>query len=647
MRELYIDIETYCDLDLKKVGVYRYAAHESFEILLFAYSIDGGEVQVAEPKRHEDFCGLPEKVYKALADPNVIKMAHNANFEMTCVREFFYTSTIFSQWRCTMVEAAYLGLPFSLDKVADVLNLTEQKDKGGKALVSFFSKPCKPTKANGGRFRNLPTDAPEKWQALKEYCTQDVRTEIEVHRYVERFGGLPQQEQTFWELDQVINGRGVKIDREFCEAAISENTAFVEAAHDEMKRLTGIDNPNSLTQLKAWVNLKTGRNFTSFGKEILEEILDLPLPKDVLRVLELRQLSSNTSVKKYDAMLEYACSDNYIRGLVQFYGANRTGRFSGRGVQVQNLKRTLTKEIDKARTAVSKGVAGLLYDNVSDVVSRLTRTAIVTGYESETGGLTVADFAAIEARVLAWLAGEEWVLEVFRGHGKIYEATAANMFSLPLELIDKDLRQRGKVATLALGYQGSVGALIAMGALRMGLSEDELPAIVSAWRAANPNIVRYWRSIEGAAKRAIEGKTTVKYKNLRFIYDKRYLFIELPNRRRLAYYCAAVERGKITFYGMNQKTKQWCKIDTYGGSLVENITQAVARDCLCDAMLRANKGGHGANIVMHVHDEIICDGLHAKETLDELIELMSVSPQWAEGLPLAGSGFVSKYYKKD
>ena len=646
MKTLHIDIETYCDLDLSKVGVYRYVEHPSFEVLMIAFAFDDEEVQVWELESPYDF---PFTVRWALTNPAILKKAHNANFERVCLSSFTEINLDPTQWRCTMVEAAYLGLPFALDKVSEVLGLNEQKDKGGKALINYFSKPCKPTKANGGRTRNLPTDSPEKWAAYKEYCAQDVRTERAIHAYTQRFGGLPKQEQRYWELDQKINAVGIKTDRDFITAAIEANAEFMHAVHAEMERLTGIDNPNSLTQLKAWISENYRPHVESLAKDALQDLLDSgTLPPHVARVLTLRQMASKTSVKKYDAMLERAQADDRIRGLVQFYGANRTGRFSGRGVQVQNLKRTLKKGLETAREAVNKGVAGLLYDDVSDVISKLTRTALIADEGRE---LVVTDFAAIEARVLAWIAGETWTLEVFRSHGMIYEATAANMYNTPLDAVCKELRAKGKVATLALGYQGSVGALIAMGALRDGLREDELPAIVSKWRAANPKIVSLWRKCENAAKTAIERKTTITltlpHCTLRFAYGKGYLFITLPSGRRLSYYGAAVERGKITFFGIDQKTKQWRKLDTYGGSLVENITQAVARDCLCEALDKMDAAG--IVVPMHVHDEIVAECAEAvsPETLRVMKEIMSVSPEWAKDLPLSGDGYVSKFYKKD
>lgn len=652
MKHIHIDIETYCDLDVSDVGVYRYAEDDSFKIILFAYSFDGEPVTVIDCS-NDEYPGesIPARVWKALTDPSILKIAHNANFEYVCIGAYFGLRLELSQWFCTMIAAAYLGLPLGLDKVGQVLGLSEQKDARGKSLITFFCKPCKPTKKNGGRTLNLPEHDPEKWDEFKEYNAQDVRTEKEIYAYVSRFPGLPEEEREYWILDQIINATGITVDREFIEAAIETNKRFTKDVHDEIVNLTGVDNPNSLPQLKRWLFQELGYEVHSLGKDYLTDAIDgALLPKHVERVLRLRQFTSKTSISKYDTMLAYAQKDGRIRGLLQFYGANRTGRFSGRGVQVQNLKRTLKKGLLTAREAVVKDIADLLYDDVPDVISKLTRTALVA---SEGCSLVVSDFAAIEARVVAWLAGEDWVLDVFNSHGKIYEATAANMFNVPLEMITKesDLRAKGKVATLALGYQGATGALITMGALREGLDEAELPALVSAWRSANPRIVKLWREVEGAAKHVIKNKTSYvlrkPYCTIKFSYDRGYLFIELPSGRRLAYYGATVDKGRLSYWGIDQTKKIWCKQDTYGGSLVENITQAVARDCLCDAMKRMYEAL--IKILMHIHDEVVNESkdADAPATLERMNKIMAVPPVWAKDLPLKGDGYISKYYKKD
>lgn len=653
MKHLHIDIETRCKLDVGDVGVYRYAEDPTFSIILFAYSWDDGPT-IALDTSADTFPGesIPADVWLALTDPNVLKIAHNANFEYVCIGMYFGLCLELRQWFCTMIAAAYLGLPLGLDKIGQVLGLSQQKDARGKALITYFCKPCKPTKKNGGRTQNLPEHDPEKWVEFKEYNAQDVRTEKEIYAYISRFPGLPDKEREYWILDQIINATGISVDHEFIKAAIELNAQFTKRVHDEIVDITGVDNPNSLPQLKRWLFQELGHHVHSLGKDYLADALDGELlPDHVERVLRLRQLASKTSISKYDTFLAYACSDGRIRGLLQFYGANRTGRFSGRGPQIQNLKRTLKKDIDVAREAVRYGFADLLYEDVPDIISRLTRTALVA---AEGNSLVVSDFSAIEARVLAWEAGEDWVLDVFHTHGKIYEATAANMFNVPLDMIThgSDLRAKGKVATLALGYQGAAGALIAMGALREGLDEAELPAIVRAWRSANPNIVKLWREVEQAAKHVIKNKTSYvlrkRYCSLKFLYDRGYLFIELPSGRRLAYYGASLDKGKLSYYGIDQTKKIWVKTDTYGGSLVENITQAVARDCLCDAMYRIYYDA-GLPILMHIHDEIVSEAPDDKapDALKAMYDIMAVGPDWAKGLPLKGDGYISKYYKKD
>lgn len=648
MRTLHIDIETYCDLDVGKCGVYRYAEHPSFEVILLAFAWDDGEPQIIErPGR-----GLTPELFRALTDPRVRKIAHNANFEITCLSAWTGLRLQPAHWKCTMVGAAYLGLPLSLDKVSEVLCLDERKDARGKALINYFCKPCRPTKANGGRTRNLPEHAPEKWGQFCEYCVQDVRTEQAIHDYLQRFPQPTPWERTYWEQDQEINGRGIRVDEELARTAIAANTSFVRGVHEEIQRLTGVANPNSLPQLKAWISEQLGAPVGSLGREALEELpAEGALPDDVARVLALRRLASNTSVTKYDAMLSFMCGDGRIRGLLQFYGANRTGRFAGRGVQIQNLKRTLKNGLDATREAVRTGYADLLFDDLSEVLSRITRTALVAAPGNL---LCVADYSAIEARVIAWLAGEEWVLEVFRTHGKIYEAAAAQMFHLPIDMIGKgsDLRAKGKVATLALGYQGGVGALVAMGAVKMGIDEAELPAIVRAWRSANPAIVKLWRSVEQAARLVIERKTTYTLRLpatvLRFTYDRGYLFIGLPSGRVLSYFGSEASSGKLSYMGMEQATRQWRRTDTYGGSLVENIVQAIARDCLCDAMLRMEVE-HDTRILMHIHDEVVAEAPagEAEAALQNMYAVMAVPPVWAPTLPLRGDGYISEYYKKD
>lgn len=653
MRKLHIDIETYSEVDLTETGVYPYSRDESFEILLFGYAYDDEEPQVLD-LTDDAFPGesIPAQVIQDLWNPDVLKIAQNANFEIECLGAFFGRSMKVQQWECTMVRALYLGLPANLDKIAQALGLDQQKDTAGKALIKYFSVPCKPTKVNGGRTRNRPEHDREKWQQFIDYCAQDVRTEQAIDAYCNRQTARPSTyEHSLWHLDQVINSRGVHLDTELIEAARKANTEAMEEIHAELVAITGLENPNSPKQIKEWLEDQAGEPFATLKKEWLEEVLETrPYSAKVMRALELRQMGSRTSISKFEAMVKYLNKDGRIRGLFQFYGANRTGRFAGRGVQVQNLKRS-GRDLEIARDAVKAGVAGLIYEDVPEKLSELIRPALV----AKPGCLfAVSDFAAIEARVLAWLAGEEWVLDVFKSHGKIYEATASGMFGVPIEQItkDSDYRKKGKVASLALGYQGASGALIAMGALREGLTEQELPGIVSAWRAANPKIVKFWRKCENAMIHAIRNKTTVTlnlpYCKIVFTMAQGRLTITLPSGRELCYHGAFVQDNKIKFYGMNQTTKQWQVQDTYGGSIVENITQAFARDCLCWAMYRIHFKGV-AIIVMHIHDEIVAEAAEdeAKETLEAMEEIMSEEIPWAKGLPLKGDGYISPYYKKD
>lgn len=664
MIELHIDIETFSAVDLLKVGSFRYANDPSFLILLFSYKIDDQDVVTIDLASGEE---VPEWLIDYMLRDDVLKIAQNANFEITCITSPYGLGLPLdpAQWYCTQVGAAYLGLPQNLEKMAQVLKLTEQKDAKGKALIKYFSTPCKPTKTNGGRTRNMPWHAPEKWQQYINYNVQDVKTEDEVYKYQMRFPQPSADERAYWVQDQAINRVGIYIDVPFVEAAIKANEDFLTQVHDEMANLTGIDNPNALAQIKDWIGEELGEPFPTLTAETMEDALASEFtPPHVARLFELRQMANNTSISKYDTMLKWLCDDGRIHGVAQFYGAGRTGRFAGRGVQFQNLKRIIfdwltndgrinDERIAVARDALLKGLAELLYDDVSDLVSRLVRTAVIA---PPGRSIIACDFSAIEARVLAWLAGEEWVLDVFRGDGKLYEATAAKMFNVPIKEVTKGspYRAKGKIAALALGYQGSNGALIKMGALREGLEESELKPIVTAWRAANPAIVKFWKECENAAKKAIRDKRTVtlykKYTKLIFTFDRGYLFITLPSGRRLSYYGAALDPSKygekIVYWGVDQTKKTWCKDDTYGGSLVENITQAVARDCLVEAM---HEMKDEVNIIFHVHDEIVAE--EPDETAHEILTLMgyymSLSPLWAKELPLSGEGYVNKFYKKD
>lgn len=647
--KLHIDIETFCDLDLKDVGVTRYVQHPSFKIILFAWRFDDeDDVSLRDLYQGEE---IPLRVWKALTDPKVTKLAHNAAFEIGAIAQYYGLALDPAQWRCTMIKAAYLGLPLSLEKVGRILHLSEQKDARGKSLITYFCQPVKsPKKKDGFRAVNLPSDAPEMWAEFCEYCKQDVRVECAVDAYADKYEQLPAIEWAYWALDQRINAAGVTVDVEFITAAMRANKIFIEGVHAEIIELTGVDNPNSLGQLKDWLATR-GVDVPSLNKEYLLDVDKSLLPDDVVRLLELRDLSSKASISKYAKMLAYLCDDGRNHDLFQFYGANRTGREAGRGVQPQNLKKTFDVGLDTAREAVRLEIADLLYDDVPDLVSKLVRTAIVAG---EGRSFCIDDFSAIEARVLAWLAGEDWVLDVFHGDGKLYAAQGARMFNVPIEQITKGskLYAKSKIGTLALGYQGATGAMLTMGALREGLLEEELPPIVWAYRAANPKTVKLWKLIEGAAKHVVSKRTTyvlkLPYTSLKLSYQRGYLFIELPSGRRLAYYGADMLRGRLVYYGQSSTSKNtnaWVRVETYGGKLTENVTQAIARDCLFEAMYRMR----GLDLRMHVHDEIVAeaDDDKAEDVLKQMDDLMAISPLWAKDLPLEGDGFITKYYRKD
>jgi len=638
MRTLSIDIETYSSVDLSKHGVFRYVEADDFEILLFAYAFDDEPVQVVDLAQGEE---LPADVWQALTDPRVIKTAFNAAFERTCIARHFGIPMPPEQWRCTQIHALSLGLPGHLKDVAEALKLKQQKDAAGKRLIRYFSVPCKPTKANGGRSRNMPYHDILRWQAFKDYCRQDVEVERAIRKKLERY---PLQEQKLWELDQKINEQGVRLDPQLIQHAIRCATKYQERLEEEAIRLTGLENPNSLIQLKAWLR-EEGMEAESLTKKTVPQLLKAA-NGSTKRVLEIRQELSRSSIKKYEAMERAICRDGRARGLLQFYGANRTGRWAGRLIQVHNLPRNDLPDLDLARRLLREGRyedLELLFGSVSDVLSQLIRTAFIP---SPGCRLIVSDFSAIEARVIAWLAGEKWRLDVFNSHGKIYEASASQMFGVPIEQITKGspLRQKGKVAELALGYQGSVGALKQMGAIEMGLKEEELPELVSTWRIANPRIVQFWRDVEGAALEAVRNQKTVTlHHRLEFRYESGILFLRLPSGRRLAYVRPRVEVddrfNKETLTYESGKTRE----KTYGGKLVENIVQAVARDCLAEALLRLDEAGY--QIVMHVHDEIVADQAHG--SAEEMAAIMSEPISWAPGLPLAAEAFETDYYMKE
>ena len=648
MKTLAIDIETYSSVDLGKSGVYAYTEAEDFEILLFAYCFDDEEIQIVDLASGEK---LPDEVVDALTDSKIIKTAFNAQFERTCLAKHLKTPMPPDQWRCSMAHALTLGLPTSLAGVAKCLKLTNQKMKEGKALIRYFSLPCRPTKANGKRTRNLPCHDKEKWETFKTYCIKDVEVERQIRKRLEHYP-MTEKEQRLWVLDQQMNDHGVLVDKNLVNRAISCDRVYQKKLLDEAIHLTGLENPNSPAQLKAWLEDKHGIKVDSLSKAKVEELLEETDHREVRRLLELRQDMSKTSVKKYEAMDRAICSDERIRGLLQYYGANRTGRWAGRLVQVHNLPRNDMADLDLARKLLLAGdyeTIELLFDSVPDVLSQLIRTAFIPSTNSR---FIVADFSAIEARVIAWLAGESWRMDVFNSHGKIYEASAAQMFGVPVESVTKGstLRQKGKIAELALGYGGSKGALISMGALNMGLTKEELPELVSAWRKSNSNIVKLWWDIERAAITAVKDKTVVTMQyGLKFYYKGGVLFIRLPSGRNLAYVRPRIEiderfnKDKLTYEGI--EGNKWGRISTYGGKLTENIIQAIARDCLAEALLRLDKAGY--KIVFHVHDEVILDVPKDAGSLEEVEEIMGLPIPWAPGLPLEAEAFETDYYKKD
>ncbi len=650
IKVLEIDIETYSSVDITKCGLHKYAESEDFTILLFAYACDDKPVQIVDFASGE---ALPDRIFQALTDPSILKTAFNASFERICIGRYYGVDLPIEQWECTMVRSAMLGLPLSLAQVGKVLNLEDQKMTEGKALIKYFSCPCKPTKTNGGRTRNLPEHAPDKWDTFKRYCVRDVEVEQAIRNKTKNFV-IPDSEKELYVIDQRINDRGVLVDMDFVRHAIRMDTLYKGRLSVEAAELSGLDNPNSVAQLKEWLEKETGTEVTTLNKKDIPDLLKAADSDLVNRMLRIRQEMAKTSTKKYEAMEKAVCADHRIRGLLQFYGANRTGRWAGRLVQVQNLPQNHIDDLDLARTLVKEGdldMVEMMYGNVPDTLSQLIRTAFIAKPDRT---FLVCDFSAIEARVIAWLAGEQWRLDVFRTHGKIYEASASMMFHVPVEEIIKTdpRRQKGKIAELALGYAGGVGALKTMGGEAMGLSEAEMQEIVMHWRKANPAIVSLWNKVQDAAMACIEtkGPTTIG-RDINFYMRFGALLIQLPSGRCLSYprpYIGENRFGSksICYEGLSQTTKQWGKQETYGGKLVENIVQAIARDCLALTIIRLEKAGYP--IVFHVHDEVIIEArTDGSQTLDAVKEIFKQPIPWAEDLPLKGDGYLTDYYLKD
>lgn len=642
--ELGIDIETYCSVDLTETGVYPYAESDDFEILLFAYSVNGSPVRVVDLASGER---LPERILNALTDKNVLKTAYNAAFERVCISKYLGVWLEPDDWDCTMVRAARLALPLSLAQCGAVLGLTQKKMTEGKALINYFSKPCKPTKTNGGRTRNLPIHAPEKWEVFKKYNKRDVEVEQAIRKKVVRLNIIPMEREA-WLLDQRINDRGALVDMQLAKKASDMDDEYRVGLAEEAVRLTGLENPNSVSQLKAWLKSETGLDFPKVDKEIVKEMLPRVTSQKARRVLEIRQELGKASTAKYKAMLKCVCKDNRVRGLFQFYGANRTGRFAGRLVQLQNLPQNHLADLDDARNLVKYGDLDevvLSYGNVPQTLSELIRTAFIA---KEGCIYQVCDFSAIEARVLAWVASEEWVLDVFRKGGDIYCSTASQMLHVPVEKhgANAHLRQKGKIATLACGYSGGTNALIAMGADKMGLTEPEMKEIVDGWRRANPRIVRLWKHCEQAARYVLRThEPTIIERDIKFEYKWGGMCITLPSKRQLFYPRMHINaQDRLEFEGMDQVKKIWKNIETYGGRLVENLIQAIARDCLIVTMLRLDKAGY--NIVFHIHDETVIEAT-PDQKLEDIADIFGQEISWAKGLPLKGAGYTTPYYLKD
>lgn len=652
MVTLYIDIETFSSNDIK-LGVHKYVDALDFEILLFAYAFNGDPVEVIDLKAGEK---IPDHVISAMTDRDVLKTAFNANFEITCLRKIFPELIVENQWECDSVLSLYNGLPLGLDAVGKALGLPQdkQKDARGKKLIQFFCKPCEATKKNGGRTRNLPEHAPGEWEVFKEYNAQDVVTERAIREAA--WIQITPTEYHLWLVDRAINDRGVYIDMDLVESAIKASEEYSDKLMEKAKEITGLDNPNSVAQLKDWLKIN-GHPVASLDKESIAGLMsDERLHPTIKKVLNIRQMLGKTSIKKYMAMKDSICQDGRAHDLFQFYGASRTGRWAGRNIQLQNLPRNYLSDLDEARSDVKAGDTAwleMMYDNVPDLLSQLIRTAIIPQPGNK---FIVADFSAIEARVIAWVAGEKWRMDAFRDGKDIYCESASQMFGVPVEKhgVNGELRQRGKVAELALGYGGGVAAMKAMGGDKLNMDDEELQQIVTKWRKASPSIPELWRKIETGAMRVIKygGEYFVnRAKNIVFISHEKDLILSLPSGRCLVYRNAGIGKNRfgnesISYEGINQTTRKVEKLETYGGKLTENLIQAIARDCLGEAMLTLEKNGYA--IVAHIHDEVVCEVPdNGKFSLDRAIELMTRGSEWSKGLLLNAAGFESYYYMKD
>ena len=649
MKKLSCDIETFSDVDLIRCGVYKYADSPDFEMLLFAYAADDGDVHIIDIAGGEE---LPEKIIQAIKSDTVVKTAYNAQFERVCLSRYLklpegeYLNP--QSWYCTAVQAAELALPLSLADVGSVLGLERQKMTEGKELIKYFCVPCKPTKSNGNRTRNRPCHDINKWETFKKYCMRDVDVERQIADKLKMYP-IRDEEHRLYVLDQIINDRGVLVDSELAEQAVKLNSIQTTVAVEQAYMITGLENPNSVTQLKQWLK-ENGVEIESLSKKAVKSLAD-ETDGDVSEMLKLRLLMAKTSVKKYEAVIRSVCSDNRVHGMMRFCGANRTGRWSGNILQPQNLPQNHLPDLTLARDIVKDGdfeMLDMMFGNVPNVLSELIRTILIPKPNHR---FIVADFSAFEARVLAWIAGEQWRIDTFKNGGDIYCASASKMFKVPVEKhgVNGELRQKGKISELACGYGGSVGALKNMGAVEMGVQENELQGLINDWRNANPHIVRFWYEVGNAAMKAIKEKTTVPLGKLVFAYERGILFIRLPSGRRLSYIKPRIGTNRfggdsITYMGINS-AKKWDRLETFGGKLTENIVQGTARDLLANALINAANAGY--DTVFHVHDEIICEVPNGYGSVDELCRLMCIKTDWADGLPLNADGFECEYYKKE